>query len=246
MSDTLPTVAASTNGTGPAEPGDPLEAILRSLEALGGNGGNGGDDGGEGEPSPAPAPASPATAPAAPAADQIARHLEARARSAGPSVDQLQHELVVQRQAMVQLVERQRRPVGYRYNSWGEILRASAAGELGGGELDQLNRALVDTTTADIPGLVPRPALAQIMDIIVRSQPLADAAATVPLPDAGMTIDYPDITARPSVGVQTTEKGDIVSAQTTVAPPRKTSSLWPAARTCQYKRSCARALATYS
>jgi len=239
-----PMLATPPNGTDPAPPADPLEAIVRSLEALGGpNGTPGQPTTGTGTAEPAhpsqPAPAapsppttpwSPATrppapppGPAAPAAgdpaDRIAAALTAAAdaRNAA-SVDALQHQLVVMRSAMLTLVDHTRsaRGPGAKLQTWGEVMRANAAGHVEAADLAWLNRALVDITTADIPGLIPKPVVAQIMQLIVQNQQLVAAAGTVPFPDSGMSMDYPQVTARPGVGVQDPEKTEVVSVKTHV------------------------------
>jgi len=167
---------------------------------------------------PAPAPAGPAAV--ADPADRIAAALTAAAdaRSA-QSVDALQHQLVVMRSAMLTLVDhtRKARPGGSRYHSWGEVMRANAAGQLDATDQAWLARALVDITTADIPGLIPQPVLAQIFQNIVQNQQLVAAAGTAPFPDSGMSVDYPQVTARPAVGVQDPEKTEVVSVKTHVA-----------------------------
>lgn len=214
LGGTMPTPAPAV----PVPEPDPLDALVRSLEALGGDGP---ETSSQAPPGPSPTAPDPAPPPAPdpdqPDGDELAgRLVRAIDTRAGRGVDELQNQLVVMRQAIVTMADRQRRPAGYRYGSWGEVLRASARGELTDRDMTALNRAIVDVVTADIPGLIPRPVLAQIFDIIAANQQLADAAGPVGLPEAGMTIDFPRVTGRPSVGPQVAEKTEVVSVKTTV------------------------------
>ena len=78
-------------------------------------------------------------------------------------------------------------------------------------------RALVDVTTADVPGIVPPVWLRTLADTISQAQPFVSAFSQVPLPDVGMQVNYPTITARPLVGKQTAEKTDVPSRKTTIS-----------------------------
>lgn len=240
-STTPPGQAPPASPTPPNGAGDPLADVLASLQALdrssssgpdaaqsppppptggaaGGLAAVGAPFGGQTPPSPGVAQAGAQAGAVGSTADQLAALLAQRAAPpAGPGMDEMQHQLVVMRSAMLTLVDRQRTPAVPRIESWGQWLRASAAGELTAADFQALNRALVDVTTGDIPGLIPRAVIAQIMDIIAANQVLADAMGQVPLPDSGMSIDYPQVTARPTVAPQTAEKTDIASAKTHVA-----------------------------
>ena len=79
-----------------------------------------------------------------------------------------------------------------------------------------VQRAIVDVTTADVPGLVPPIWITTIADTINASRPFIDAFSTLPLPNSGMVLNYPQIATRPLVGKQTTEKTEIASRKTTV------------------------------
>lgn len=70
--------------------------------------------------------------------------------------------------------------------------------------VDRLQRALVDTTSSTVPGLLPPQHIAQIMDIINGSRPVVSSARHVPLESGRLT--YPKIAQRPEVLKQTTEK----------------------------------------
>lgn len=115
------------------------------------------------------------------------------------------------------------------FRSWGDLARAMASNALSGDERENLydvqarylvehSRALVDVTTADVPGLVPPIWLRDIADTISAAQPFVNAFSQMPLPDVGMTLSYPSITARPLVGKQVGEKTDIPSRKTTIGP----------------------------
>lgn len=115
------------------------------------------------------------------------------------------------------------------FRSFGDFARAIANGEMAGDERDaayttqldyliEHSRALVDITTADVPGLVPPVWLRTIADTISAAQPFVGAFSQIPLPDVGMTLTYPTITARPLVGKQAAEKTDVPSRKTTITP----------------------------
>jgi len=80
---------------------------------------------------------------------------------------------------------------------------------------ERLTRAVANTLTADIPGLLPKQHLAQIIDVIDKSRPLVAASRQLGL-NAGK-VTYPKITQRPIVGEQTAEKTELPSQKMTVA-----------------------------
>lgn len=115
------------------------------------------------------------------------------------------------------------------YRSFGDLARAVASNDLSSDERTALYdaqalylvehaRALVDVTTADVPGLVPPMWIRDLADTISAAQPFVDAFSQTPLPDVGMTLSYPSITTRPLVGKQAAEKTDIPSRKTVIAP----------------------------
>jgi hypothetical protein len=69
---------------------------------------------------------------------------------------------------------------------------------------ERLMRAPQHTTTSDIGGLLPPQHLTQILDVINRSRPVIAASRKVDL-ERG-TLTYPDITQRPQVLLQSSEK----------------------------------------
>ena len=93
------------------------------------------------------------------------------------------------------------------------------AGRAGPGERDaaqqRLERAVANTLTADIPGLLPSQHMAQIIGVIDKSRPIVTASRKLTL-NAGQ-ITFPKITQRPIVGPQAGEKTELPSQKMTVA-----------------------------
>jgi len=79
-----------------------------------------------------------------------------------------------------------------------------------------IHRALLDVTSADVPGIMPPQQIRELYDVIDANQPLADAAGTAPAPTR-LTYEYPHVTARPLVAAQAAEKGDIASRETKIS-----------------------------
>lgn len=119
-----------------------------------------------------------------------------------------------------------------RFRSWGDYAHALAVpGEVPpeiwqpmqelmlASELRQPDvfRAVVDVLTTDVPGLVPPAYITSIAETINASRPFIDVFSSLPLPDTGMVLNYPQITQRPLVGKQTTQKTDVASRKTTVS-----------------------------
>jgi len=74
---------------------------------------------------------------------------------------------------------------------------------------ERLSRAVANTLTADIPGILPVQHLAQIIDVINRARPVVDAVRSVALTSGVLT--YPKIAQRPIVGPQSAEKTELPS-----------------------------------
>lgn len=89
---------------------------------------------------------------------------------------------------------------------------------------ERLTRAVANTLTADIPGLLPKQHLAQIIDVIDKSRPLVAASRQIGL-NAGK-VTYPKITQRPIVGEQTAEKTELPSQKMTVAMVEATAKVY--------------------
>lgn len=114
-----------------------------------------------------------------------------------------------------------------RFRSWGEFAAGVARGDVPTDERNAIqdaalafmvehSRAFVDVTTADVAGIVPPIWIRTIADTISAAQPFVQAFSQMPLPDSGMTLTYPQITTRPLVGKQTTEKTEVPSRKTTI------------------------------
>ncbi len=89
---------------------------------------------------------------------------------------------------------------------------------------ERLTRAVENTLLADIPGLLPKQHLAQIIDVIDRSRPLANATRRIGLSSGKVT--YPKITQRPIVGEQTAEKTQLPSQKMVVALVEATAKVY--------------------
>jgi HK97 family phage major capsid protein len=76
--------------------------------------------------------------------------------------------------------------------------------------VERLQRAVVNTLTSNIAGLVPPTHMAQILDIINRSRPVATSGRQVPLNSGSLT--YPKIAQRPEVLKQSAEKTEAGTA----------------------------------
>jgi HK97 family phage major capsid protein len=148
-----------------------------------------------------------------------AEHL-AGVQSAGPVLDRLRsvsHEL-------------------HEFPTWGDYSRALAGGDVAVSTIDALDRmtrdlehaarsrivegqrALVDQTTANLTGILPPNWLTDIVDFIGIMRPLVSAFSTRPLPPSGMTVNFPQVTVRPQVAKQATQKGAIASRATVIVP----------------------------
>jgi hypothetical protein len=108
-----------------------------------------------------------------------------------------------------------------RFENLGELMHASSrdlARELPRDPMGSgvaIHRALLDVTSADVPGIMPPQQIRELYDVIDGSQPLVDAAGTAPAPTR-LSYEYPHVTQRPSVAPQTGEKVEIVSRETKI------------------------------
>jgi hypothetical protein len=76
--------------------------------------------------------------------------------------------------------------------------------------IERLNRATAHQKTSDNPGLIPRPILGPVVDLLNTSRPFVNSCVTRPLP-AG-SFDRPVITQHVAVGEQAAEK-DLTASQ---------------------------------
>lgn len=77
--------------------------------------------------------------------------------------------------------------------------------------VERLQRAVANTITSDVGGLLPPQHLAQIMQVITRARPFVEASRRVNLTNG--TLTYPWIASRPTVGVQAAEKTETTSTK---------------------------------
>lgn len=89
---------------------------------------------------------------------------------------------------------------------------------------ERLTRAVANTLSGDVPGLVPPQHLAQIVDVIRKNRPIVENSRRVALTSG--TLTYPQITQRPVVGVQATQKTELPSQKMTVAMRTVTASTY--------------------
>lgn len=101
-----------------------------------------------------------------------------------------------------------------RFRSLGEFAAARARGDVTREVVEDYQRALVDVTTADVPGITPPAWLRDIVLSLQTARPFVSAFSNQPLPPSGMTVQYPTVTTKPLVGPQAAEKTDIASRKT--------------------------------
>jgi HK97 family phage major capsid protein len=88
--------------------------------------------------------------------------------------------------------------------------------------VERLNRAVANTTTADIPGLLPPTWLTEIMQVINRQRPVVESSRRINLTSG--KLHYPRITQRPIVSKQGAEKTETPSQKMTVIMVEKVAS----------------------
>lgn len=80
---------------------------------------------------------------------------------------------------------------------------------------ERLTRAVANTLSSDVPGLLPPQHLAEIIDVINTFRPIVQTSRQVPLQNG--TLSWPKITQRPTVAVQAAEKTETASTKMVVA-----------------------------
>lgn len=110
-------------------------------------------------------------------------------------------------------------PTGLVFRSLQEAWRAVDAHRDDTAHRDWYARALVDITTADIPGLMDGNVQGQVRGILDPGRPGITAFGREGLGDGGMSVDWPYFsgTLEGLVGLQATEKGDIVSGEVPIS-----------------------------
>lgn len=126
-----------------------------------------------------------------------------------------------------------------RTRDFADFAAKAAKGELARDEIDFVgraiavgartpdrSRALVDQTTANLPGILPPSWLTDIINFVGQARPFVTAFDQRPLPDTGLTIQYPTVTTKPQVAVQAAQKTDVASRATVVANNSANISTW--------------------
>lgn len=80
---------------------------------------------------------------------------------------------------------------------------------------ERLQRAVINTLSSDVPGLIPPQHITQIFDVINKARPIVEASRRVNLTSG--KLQYPSITGRPLVGKQSAEKTEVTGHKMQVA-----------------------------
>jgi HK97 family phage major capsid protein len=88
--------------------------------------------------------------------------------------------------------------------------------------ISRIQRAVANTTTSDIDGLLPPQHIAQIMQVINKNRPMVQASRRLPLNNGKVT--YPFITSRPTVSKQGAEKTETTSTKMQVDMVEKSAA----------------------
>ena len=75
---------------------------------------------------------------------------------------------------------------------------------------------VADLTTGENAGVVPDAFVDRIIGVIDARRPFMSTTTTINAPQAGMQLVVPKIVTRPTVGVQSSEKGDLASTDTSI------------------------------
>ena len=89
------------------------------------------------------------------------------------------------------------------YRSFGEFVRAAAAGEISEEARDMYYRAIDVAGTGDMAGLIQVQWTSEIINLYRAMTPTVQAFSRGTLPDKGLTVSQPIVTARPTIAVQT-------------------------------------------
>lgn len=110
-------------------------------------------------------------------------------------------------------------PTGLVFRSLAEAWRTVDAHRADTDHRDWYQRALVDITTGDIPGLMSPGVQGQVRGIIDPGRPGITAFGREGLGDGGMSVDWPYFSGTLSglVGLQATEKSEIVSGEVPIS-----------------------------
>jgi HK97 family phage major capsid protein len=96
-----------------------------------------------------------------------------------------------------------------------DIIHANQ-GDLGAQQ--RVQRALQNSVTGDMPGIVPEPIVGDVINIIDASRPLVTALRSYTMPQYGASFTRPKVVSHTIVGEQTAQKTELPSRKFTVNP----------------------------
>jgi HK97 family phage prohead protease len=96
------------------------------------------------------------------------------------------------------------------------VLRAMSGERIDNRELQ--NRVAADLVTADNLGVIPPMFTGDVRETIDTSRPFLESTRRLNIPRAGMQLTVPVIETRPTTGVQSSEKQELVSTATSITP----------------------------
>lgn len=83
---------------------------------------------------------------------------------------------------------------------------------------ERITRAIQNSVTGDVPGLVPEPIVGEIVNIIDASRPVVSFLRSYTMPQFGSSFTRPKVVSHTTVGEQTTQKTELPSRKFTVNP----------------------------
>jgi HK97 family phage major capsid protein len=83
---------------------------------------------------------------------------------------------------------------------------------------EKIARAIQNSITADVPGIVPTPIVGDIVNIIDASRPIVSALRTYAMPQYGSSFTRPKVMQHTQVGEQTAQKTELASRKFLVNP----------------------------
>jgi phage head maturation protease len=108
-------------------------------------------------------------------------------------------------------------PDDFKSGEWMQlVLKAMSGDRIDNRELQ--NRVTADLVTADNLGVVPPMFSGDIRETIDTSRPFLESTRRLNIPRAGMQLTVPVLATRPTTGVQSSEKAELVSTITEITP----------------------------
>jgi HK97 family phage major capsid protein len=83
---------------------------------------------------------------------------------------------------------------------------------------DRIARAIQNSVTGDVPGIVPTPIVGDIINIINATRPIVSALRNYAMPQYGSSFTRPKVVQHTQVGEQTAQKTELASRKFTVNP----------------------------